>query len=254
MRVRRAVLLLVAAALGGPAVATGARDEPLPFAVGEELAYQVRASGVRGHGTMTVEGPVDVRGTETYHLRFLVKAGLGPFKGTDRTESWLDPERMAALRFRSAERHIFARRDERVELYPRARRWETADGQSGESPTDAPLDELSFIYFVRSLPLTDDTSYTFNRYFDAERNPTVVRVLARDTLTTRAGSFRIVLVEMRVRDPRHYAGEGTLRFALSDDTCRLPVRIESAMPNVGRVVFTLDAYRHPSGPCAAGPS
>jgi hypothetical protein len=219
--------------------------------VGERLSYKVNATGIGGRGTMSVDGPVDVRGAEAYHLRFDVKAGVGPIKGKNVTESWLDPERMAALRFRASERRPFSKHDERVELYPEERRWEAENGKSGESPTDAPLDELSFIYFIRSLPLDADSAFTFNRYYDAQRNPTSVRVISRDSLSTAAGGFRTVLVEMRVRDPQHYQGEGTLRFYLSDDACRIPVRIESAMPNVGLVTFSLESFEHPSGSCRA---
>jgi hypothetical protein len=42
-----------------------------------------------------------------------------------------------------------------------------------------------------------------------------------------------------VRDPQHYKGEGTIRFSISDDRCRLPVRIESNIPDAGNVVLTL---------------
>jgi hypothetical protein len=251
MRARRAAGLLVLTVVASGAAARGHDRARLPFAVGERLSYKVDASGIGGRGTMSVDGPVDVRGTETYLLRFDVKAGFGPIKGKNLTESWLDPERMAALRFRASERRPFSKHDEQVELYPEERRWESGNGKSGDSPTDAPLDELSFIYFVRSLPLDTDSAYTFNRYYDQQRNPTTVRVISRDSLATPAGEFRTVLVEMRVRDPQHYQGEGTLRFYLSDDACRIPVRIESAMPNVGIVTFTLESYEHPSGSCAA---
>jgi hypothetical protein len=243
--------MVVLIAMGRPAATPPSERPSLPFGVGERLTYRVRANGMGGHGSMSVDGPVEVRGTETYLLRFDVKAGIGPIKGVDRTESWLDPQRMAALRFRASERRPFSKHDLRVELYPEERRWEAANGTSGDSPTDAPLDELSFIYFIRSLPLDADSVSTFNRYFDEQRNPTTVRVVSRDTTATDAGTFRTVLVEMHVRDPRHYAGEGTLRFYLTDDACRIPVRIESAMPNVGVVTFTLESYVHPSGPCAA---
>lgn len=249
MRVPRTAGLLTLVVVVGGAAASHTDRVPLPFGVGELLTYRVDASGMGGRGTMSVGGPVDVRGTETYLLRFDVKAGVGPIKGKNRTESWLDPLRMAALRFHASERRPFSRHDERVELYPEERRWESANGKSGDSPTDAPLDELSFIYFIRSLPLQADSTYTFNRYFDLLRNPTTVRVVSRDTISTAAGSFHTVLVEMRVRDPSHYQGEGTLRFYLSDDRCRLPVRIESAMPNVGVVTFMLESYVHPSGRC-----
>lgn len=250
MRVSRAAGLVTLTLVASGAATRGADFDRLPFAVGERLSYKVDASGVGGRGTMSVDGPVDVRGTETYLLRFDVSAGLGPIKGKNLTESWLDPARMAALRFRAVERRPFSKHEEEVEMYPEERRWETENGKSGESPTDAPLDELSFIYFIRSLPLDADTTYTFNRYYDPRRNPTTVRVVGRDSLSTAAGEFRTVQVEMRVRDPQHYKGEGTLRFSLSDDACRIPVRIESAMPNVGLVTFSLESYEHPSGSCA----
>ena len=250
MRVPGAVGLLTLTVAVGGAASRGSDRAPLPFAVGERFSYRVDASGIGGRGTMSVDGPVDVRGTETYLLRFSVKAGMGPIKGKNLTESWLDPERMAALRFRASEHRPFSKHDEQVELYPEERRWESENGKSGDSPTDAPLDELSFIYFIRSLPLHADSTYTFNRYYDEQRNPTTVRVVSRDTVFTTAGAFHTVLVEMRVRDPSHYKGEGTLRFYLSDDQCRIPVRIESAMPNVGIVTFMLESYVHPSGPCA----
>ena len=245
----RAIGLLALVGVGGLAAKRLDDRAALPFGVGERLMYRVNASGMGGRGIMSVDGPVDVRGTETYLLRFDVKAGVGPIKGMNRTESWLDPLRMAALRFHASERRPFSKHDQRVELYPQERRWEAANGTSGGSPTDAPLDELSFIYFIRSLPLLTDSTYTFNRYFEEPRNPTTVRVVARDTTVTAAGVFPTVLVEMRVRDPSHYEGEGVLRFNLSDDSCRIPVRIESALPNVGVVTFTLDSYVHPSGPC-----
>jgi hypothetical protein len=153
--------------------------------------------------------------------------------------SWLDPERMAVMRFAKHERRILARRDEDVELYPSERRWRAKDGESGESPTDAPLDELSFIYFIRTLPLGSDSTLSFSRHFDAQRSPTTIRVLGHEELTTAVGTINTTVVEMRVRDPEHYRGEGTIRFSISDDRCRIPVRIESTIPDAGTVVLTL---------------
>lgn len=238
-------------ALATPARIVAIASPPLPFAVGEALRYRVNAHGAGGQATMSVEGPVDVRGTEALLLRFDVAAGVGPIKGSNRTESWLDPVHMAALRYYAREKRLFHTREERVELYPSERRWEDAKGHEGTTATDAPLDELSFIYFVRSLPLDADTAVVFDRHYDTTRNPTIVRVLARDSLTTEAGTFRTVLVEMRVQDPRHYQGEGVLRLWLSDDACRLPVRIESVMPDAGRVEFALRSYSHEDGACEA---
>ena len=128
--------------------------DQLPFAIGERLTFRARAArvGVSGRGTMWIEGPVTVRGRRTYLLRFAFRAGLGPLKAIDETESWLDPVAMASVRFQKHERHPLSSYSERVELFPEQRRWEAEDGRRGESPTDAPRGELSVMYFIRTLP------------------------------------------------------------------------------------------------------
>ena len=245
--------LLVGALLPLALCAGGARGQApaaeLPFFAGERLDFTARVAKVRagGSGTMWIEGPVDVRGQQALRLRFDFSARVGFVKAEDRTESWLDPRRMASLRFRKHERHVLSRHDEEVELYPEERRWEAADGRTGASASGAPLDELSFMYFLRTLPLDADTLMRFDRHFDVDRSPTSVRVVGRDTVTTPAGTFRGLVLEMRVKDPRRYRGTGTIRITLSDDACRLPLRIESHMPVVGAAVLTLKSHNHAGG-------
>lgn len=237
-------IALALAASVGLGVVARAQASP-PFSVGEELTYRVRARVGAGRGSMRVEGPVDVRRTRVYVLRSEIQARFGPVRAENHTTSWLDPERMAALRFSKHERQPLSRHDQDVELFPEQRRWKAADGTVGASLSDAPLDELSFIYFIRTLPLTADTIYRFNRHFEAGRNPVTVRVVKREAVSTTAGEFRTVLVEMRVKDPRRYRGEGVIRINLSDDERRLPVRIESTVPIVGNAVLTLESYTPP---------
>jgi hypothetical protein len=220
----------------------------LPFFVGERLAYGVKVArvGAMGRGAMTVEGPVDVRGQSAYHLRFGFSTRVGPVKVVNESESWLDPGAMRSLRFHKHERHPLSSHDERVELFPEQRRWEGQGGTAGESPSDHPLDELSFIYFLRTLPLVLDSTYRFDRHFDAGRNPTTIRFVGREPVVTPAGKFQTLLIEMRVPDPRRYKrGEGVIWINLTDDTCRLPVRIQSQMPIAGAAVLTLEAHTHP---------
>jgi hypothetical protein len=270
-RTPRATLVLGAAALGAmalvrPPLATPALAqqaiplaavrpavEPrqgaaaaLPFFAGERLEYRVRVArmGDIGQVTMRVDGPEAVRGVETLVLHFDFTARVGPVRAEDRTASWLDPQRMRALRFQKRERHPLARHDEAVELDPDRRRWTDAEGRVGESPTDRPLDELSFMYFVRTLPLAADTAFDVSRHFDPERSPTSVRVVGRRIVATAAGTFNTVRLELRVRDPRRYKGEGVIRLDVTDDECRIPVRIESRMPVVGTAVMTLAAQNH----------
>ena len=124
-------------------------------------------------------------------------------------------------------------------MFPDKKEWKSAGGQISESPTDTPLDELSFMYFIRTLPMIPGSTYSFDRHFDLARNPVTVSVIRREVIPTPMGELRVILVEMRVRDPRHYKGEGVIRIHLTDDDCRLPARIESTMPVVGTATLTI---------------
>jgi hypothetical protein len=248
MRPRRtagtAALLLLALPL-----ASGAQGPAEPHYANERLTYRVSVSkfGTIGRGSMTAGGPVDVRGTAAYVLRFEFETRVGPVKVVNRSESWFDAERGASLRFHKHEKHPLSTHDESIELYPAERRWEGADGSSGVSPTGDPLDELSYIYVLRTLPLEVDSTYELHRHFDVARNPTTLRVLRRETVSTPAGDFPTIVVEMRVRDARRYRGEGVLRFWLTDDAARVPVRMESKLPVVGSAVLTLESRAQIAG-------
>ena len=59
------------------------------------------------------------------------------------------------------------------------------------------------------------------------------------------------MLEMRVRHPRHYRGEGVIRIHLSADARRIPLRIESTAPSTGRVTLVLESYAAPPGGAVA---
>ena len=236
---------------------TTAAAEALPHIMpGEQFSYLVRSSrfGTIGKGTMGVEGLTDVRGTPAYLLRFAFSTRVGPVRVVNQTESWVDAADGALLRFHKHERHPLSSQDEAVELFPAERRWEDASGVSGTLPTALPLDELSFIYFIRSLPLTPGAVYQVERHFDEARNPSVVRVVGRDTVTTSAGVFPTIVVELDVRDARRYqSSKGTLRFFLTDDSCRVPVLMVSTMPVVGTMTLELQSRTPGNAAVALGP-
>jgi hypothetical protein len=194
---------------------------------------------------MWVEGPVDVRGVQTFVLRSEVRSTVAIVGGIDRSSSWIDPVEMRTLRFEKHERSPFAKVDEAVDVFGSERRWETDDGEHGATESNAPLDELSFIYFLRTLPLEPGTSYSFDRHFDPGRNPILVRIVEHKRITVGAGEFDATLVEMRVRDPHRYRGEGVIRVYISRDECRLPLRIESSMPRMGTTMLLLEEHIHP---------
>jgi hypothetical protein len=241
------------AALGLTGAAPPVHPVPLPFAAGEELNFRVSVGGMGtvGRGSMVVEAPVMVRNRRTLPLRFDFSTRVGPLRAEDHTRSWMDVERMTSMRFSKHERHPLSTHQEQVELFPSERRWSTAAGGRGTSLTDAPLDELSFLYFVRTLPLEPGREFEFNRHFEPARNPIGVRVLRRERVRVPAGEFETLVVQMTVRDPRRYRGTGTLRLFLSDDARRLPVRMESSLPVLGSMTLVLESVETDAGAARA---
>ena len=250
---RRTVCAALAAPMAAPPLEAQPASPParssLPFGVGEELVYRASLGrfGGTGRGTMRVEALEQVGGRATYRLHSDLRGRLLGLGAQDHAQSWLDPVRMASLRFTKRERNPLSSFTEAVDLYPERRRW-VAGSDSGELLTDAPLDELSFIYFLRTLPLGDGDEYVFDRHYDAARNPTRVRVVARERLTVPAGEFRTIVVEMRVRDARRYDDEGVVRLHLTDDARRIPVRIETRLRLGGPTVLALESMTGGAGP------
>ncbi len=217
----------------------------LPFAIGEVLQFRVNVArgGNIGTGEMRVEAAT-ADGPAPWRLVSEMRARRGFISATDRTTSWFDPSRMASTRFEKRERHPLSRADEQVDIDTQARRWRVPGDSIGE-PLGAtlPLDELSFLYFVRTLPLDRDSTFQFNRHYDERRNPTLVSVGAEELLETDAGTFRTRVVVMHVRDPKHFKGIGLIKLNIDLSACRMPIRIVSKMPIVGTTTLTLTRHR-----------
>lgn len=252
---RRLAATISMAAFAVPAmVAEGSAQQPLelPFAPGEKLEYTGRVHvGVSVSGTFRVDGPTELRGATVWTLHSDVEGKLGFVRATNRAASWIDPLHMSALRYTSRERHLLTKNDDDISIFPSDKRWSAEGGAKGPLVSDAPLDELSFLYFLRTLPLADEAEISVSRHFDAARNPTIVRVVGREDISVGAGRFHAVVVEMRVRDARRYKGEGVIRIDLSDDSCRLILRLESDVPDAGKATLVLTSYDGLRSACTA---
>ena len=250
-RARRGIALALLAPALVLASGLQAQSARIPFGVGEELVYRASSSrfGKLGTGTMSVTGPEEVGGRRAFVLGFDFDGRMGPAVIRDRTRSWFDSRAMASVRYTKTERSPLGSRSEDVRMDLGDRQWASARGERGAIPTAAPLDELSFLFFIRTLPLEAGATYDLNRHFDTRRNPVRVKVLGRREVTVPAGRFRTVAVEMRVHDPERYKDgrQAVIRLYLTDDECRIPVRIESSMPFVGSVTMALQAATHANG-------
>lgn len=222
----------------------------------ESLVFRARSSrfGAMGQATMWTQD-AELRGVPVALARFEFRTRVALLTVEDRSASWMAGSTAAGLRtlrYVKHERNPLGGTNEEIDVRPDDRSWSARDGRSGTLITGSPLDELSFIYLLRMLSLdADEPRLEVHRHYDGALNPVRITRTGRDTVETATGRFRVVSVEMRVRDPRRYRGEGVIRFDLSDDVCRLPVRIRSAVPLAGTSTLTLESYVRADAACTA---
>jgi hypothetical protein len=195
---------------------------------GERLTYDVRSArlGKLGHATFSVTALE----SGAVRLAFDFEARVLLFKASDHTSSELDPSTLTTLRYSKRERSPVGKRDEQVTIDYATSTWHDGSATRSLASSDA-LDELSFIYLVRSLELAPGEERMVARHFDEARNPVAIRAVAQKENAD--------IVEMRVPDKRQQSGVSVVRFYLSRDARRLPLRIESIMPVAGRITMTL---------------
>ena len=219
----------------------------VPFGAGERLYFTVRSKlGTVGRAVMAINGAAELAGTRTLLASFSTRIHVAFMRGGTEGRSWIDPLRMASLRYVEDEYRPFASVRDSVEIDPAGQRWTGLKGDGGFTATDKPLDELSFIYFLRTVDLARDSLYSFDRFYDKRRTPTTVRLVRRDTLRASFGNVSVVVLDMMVKDKIGRGGDKTIRLWLSDDPCRVPVRIESSLPYLGLGIMTLDSASTPA--------
>ncbi len=232
------------AAAPRPAAANGA-IAPVPFGPGEKLDYRVTVGilGGAGRGSMEVAGIDTIHGNPCYQLRFDLKGGLLFAKVDDRLQSWLDVSTLTSRRFEQHQREVNYKRDSVTEFFPGERRWVRVDREeSGDLPTNMPLDDVSFLYFVRTLPLEVGETYTFDRYYKEGGNPVILKVLRREKITVPFGKFQTIVVQPIIRAGGLFGEGGEAEVFLSDDDRRLLVQIRSKVPVLGHMNILLDSY------------
>ncbi|MFN2398396.1 MAG: DUF3108 domain-containing protein [Gemmatimonadaceae bacterium] len=227
------------------------RDK-FPFGVGERLEYEVAFGPLRvGRGSMEVVGIEELRGHQTFHTVFTVKGGTFFYKVDDRLESWLDTTTLASLRFRQKIREGNRRRERNFEIYPD--RGVFVENDQPEQPTvENPLDDASFLYFVRTVPLEIGQTYTFERYFRPDRNPVTIKVLRQETIRVPAGTFETLVIQPIIKARGIFSEKGEAYIWLSNDDRRIMVQMKSKL-SFGSLNLYLTSHRPPTAAAAAAP-
>jgi hypothetical protein len=204
-----------------------------PFAVGERLEYQATLGIVPvGSATITVNPMAQERGRQAFVFAASGEARpLGLRFGAELT-SYVGVQAFSSLRFHRKLIQGGSVNDVQFQIVPDSSRYrQIGDPRDWAAPPD-PLDELAFLYYLRTARLKPGATYSISRYFQTGYNPVQVRVTGRETRTLPDGkSAPVLTLEVTSRG-------NLIALAMTDDARRLPVEIDLPLP-FGRVTLAL---------------
>ena len=226
-------------------VPTDTAAAPTPWGPGEYLVYNVKLGWFNvGSGALMVEGLDDVRGNPTYRAAMAISGSALGFSLNDRYTTWFDRGTLQSWRFvrkyggtYESQRHY--------EFYPERDLWDREDNDEfGPMATDVPIDEIAFVYYMRTLPLEVGETYVFDQYFKETGNPIRVHVVRKDKRKTPAGEFNTIVVKPTFESEGLFSKDGNAELHFTDDEHRILVYMKVDMPNFpGGVSLHLQSFQ-----------
>jgi hypothetical protein len=217
---------------------------PYPFAVGETLQYQATLGYFPvGSATATVARTTRERGTDALVFTAVGEGGPPGFRTRYEMTSWVQSSRLASLRFHRKLMQGNKVDEERYQIVPDSGRYrQEGVARDWVAPREA-LDELAYLYYLRTMPLEVGKSFTMSRYFKTGYNPVQVRVTGKEPVALFDGrTVPCFTVELTSRG-------STVGVSLTDDARRLPVQLSLPLP-YGRVTLLLTGVGRPAGTAA----
>ena len=218
---------------------------PTPFGPGERLEYNVKLGVFSvGDGHMEVHGVDTIRGKPSYHATMRIEGGVPLARVDDTYLTWFDISTLATHRYIRDIDQVNYESFRHYEMLPDSGRWERTDnGESGPLASSLPLDDIAFVYYIRTLDLEVGRTYTLNRYFKEDGNPVIIEVVRRDERETSAGKFRTVVVKPTIRTKGLFGEGGNAEIHFTDDERKLMVYLRSEIPIVGSITLHLERIR-----------
>jgi hypothetical protein len=234
------------------------------FPVGERMEYSVTWEGIRlGGGSLAVEGIDTLQSREAYRVALEMSGGPPFYRVEDRIVTWIQPDPYASLQFVQKQKEGNYRRDRRIEMNVDRRtytRFDLKEGRYVANPAetevpipDGALDEISYLYFARLLPLEVGARYEFDRYFKEDGNPATVEVLRREEIRVPAGTFQTIVLRPEIRTDGLFGEGGEAEVYVTDDDRRIPVRLTTSL-SVGSGNLFLTDYEPGDGGALIGGS
>ncbi|CAN5782039.1 DUF3108 domain-containing protein [soil metagenome] len=215
----------------------------VPYGVGERLEYALSFGKLHvGNASMEVAGVEDLRGRSTWHTVLQLHGGIRfLYKVDDTFESWIDRHTGNSLRFRKDQNEGERDNEQVYNIFPESSLY-VQGSDTAKASVSSPLDDGSFLYFIRTIPLVIGQTYSFNRYFKPDRNPVTIKVVRRERIRVPAGEFDAIVVQPIIKTPGIFSENGHAEVWLSDDKNRIMLQMKSAL-SFGSINLYLTSYR-----------
>ena len=221
----------------------------LPFALGERLQYAVSFGRLHvGSGEMRLIGADTVRGRSAWHARFALSGGFAMFSVHDTSASWFDSVTFNTLQFVQAVHEPRYQAHRSTQIYPDRETFQQSGDPELPSVSD-PMDDVSLMYFVRTLSLEPGQCYVLRRYYQPAGDPLVLHVVRRERIHVPAGTFDAIVVHPEITTGGIFSQRGRAELWLSDDSARVMLQLKSQLPFGSISLFLTHAVRSlPDGP------
>jgi hypothetical protein len=224
-----------------------------PIWVGEKLIFGIYYFGVSAaHVNLEVLPFKRVGDRKAYHVQ--AHALTSPvfsifYRLDDVIETFIDYEGIFSHQFHVVLDETKQKRDA-LELYDSQKketfywnRWHPKDGPYRETKETAPIepfpqDSLSALYYLRTMPLTEGSVFSFPMVSEGKGWEAVCTVVRREMLSTALGRVPTVVIQPEMKYQGVLKKNGDSFLWLTDDERRIPVRLEAKV-KVGTVVAHL---------------
>ena len=214
--------------------------------VGEELLY---SAGFRFFpaGEAVLSFSIDsLNGESVYVLTTSVKTNsfLDTFyEVRDEIQSWLNPNNLSLKKTVQSIREGSYHQD--YESIIQGDSLAVSTDNSKNIPGEV-YDPIAFVYYLRNQNLKLGNSYRFFSYSQKKIREVIVDITAREIIHVSAGTFDCLKAEpVSPNSKPLLKNNGEMRVWLSDDSLRLPVKIEQKT-NIGTMVMKLKGIKHSS--------
>lgn len=216
----------------------------IPFKVGERATYDVKFGFLKvGNASMEIAKIEKVRGIDAWHSVFKLEGGTVGFRVKNLIESWIDTSTFSSLRFYQTLDEGPKDRIRRYEIHPDKRTYTELEKKPPRTHKSVanPLDDGSFLHFIRSVPLEVGKTYTFNNYFRPDRNPVTIKVLRKESIKVPNGSYDCIVIQPIINTSGIFSEDGRAEVWLSDDDRRIVVQLKTKLA-FGSINLFLKSY------------